>query len=1024
MTTEPVAPSRPPISRSNSDLKTLPTIPKSGGVSALTLALERFPQEKPVQQSSGGSSINSSVTQTPNPALPAMFQKNEPTGPAPAIVHPDEFFKASPHAHAQSIVQPPAGMPGALAAAAASSAGSPPQAGFLENELALQNLKHQTAPPTASEPSSVNSSTSNPSEYPTPRPPRPQYHQPQSRASSPPPRVVDKRRPVSGQTAMRFIDRFGQQKPSDSFQSAKDWSVEKSHKGNGGLRNAVNRYCTATNNKKLWVGTLGMPSDELGDVSKTEIIRKLAREYDSVPVFAPDNTFEAHYTHYCKGILWPTLHYQTPDSDRSKAYHDHSWEHYKALNQMIADKVIEVYKRGDVIWIHDYHLLLVPEMVRQQLPNARIGMFLHVTFPSSEVFRCLAARNELLTGMLGATCIGFQTAEYGRHFLQTCNRLLVVDASVDGVENNDGRFTAVVACPIGIDPPSLQKHFMDPEVDKWRRLIRARWPGKRLLVSRDKLDSLRGIKQKLLAYEHFLINNREFCDNVVLVQVCLSGNESDSLEGELVHIMDRINALTDDLSNQQVIFLHQDIEFEQYLAMLAEAEAYVALSLREGMNLTCHEFILCSKDNSGQLILSEFTGSASVLDNDDIQVVNPWNMRQVSDAYKTALTMDKETREKHRARLVEFVEGHTCLQWATTFLRHLEDAWVEHQKSKRLLPRLNIAYAKERYDIVAKQPGKYRLFLLNLEGRDFTSPHHSKPVSSSAAVYSSTHNRIPILTELVSDPYNVVYIISSDARHDIERLFRNVPNLGIIAENGGYLRPYRSDQWIRMCDEEDVHNWKDSVLAVLESIKERNPGSSISGDETSITFQFTPQYSAEQEQDFSFDFAGEAVSHINDAFSSQNITARFNDDRILVENQQLSRLAAVKRAVAIFEKTCKIGGDVETKGNTSGHLTVAPSSPTLTRTRSYTISAPGPSYDATISYVFVAGNDQSDYPVIEWANSLGDVETVLTVGLHSEHSPAAVSVEGLNGLTLALRELAVGDRSDVKGDRDTRERTP
>ena len=256
-----------------------------------------------------------------------------------------------------------------------------------------------------------------------------------------------------------------------------------------------------------------MPIDGLEEPRKLEIEQKLANEFDALMVSPSDGDFDGCYSHYCKTILWPVFHYQIPDHPKSKAYEDHSWVYYVKVNQLFADRIIKDWKKGDIIWVHDYHLLLVPSMLRKALPDAQIGFFLHVAFPSSEVFRCLAVRKELLEGLLGANLIGFQTQEYRRHFLQTANRLLCVETTSDGLQLED-RFVNVATFPIGIDPKGLDDRKTDPEVLQWLERIQAKYAGKHLIVARDKLDHIRGVRQKLLSYELFLNQYPEMADKV------------------------------------------------------------------------------------------------------------------------------------------------------------------------------------------------------------------------------------------------------------------------------------------------------------------------------------------------------------------------------------------------------------------------------------------------------------------------------------------------------------------------------
>ena len=299
------------------------------------------------------------------------------------------------------------------------------------------------------------------------------------------------------------VDSEGVKAEGEDF-SEVEWDIQLSEQGNGGLRNAV---ASAENDgfleDKLWVGTLGMPTDALNPHLKDKIAEKLEVDHDSLTVYTDDSDFDGHYLHFCKTILWPVFHYQIPDNPKNKAYEDHSWVYYRNVNQAFADRIVKNYKRGDIIWIHDYHLLLVPQMVREKLPDAQIGFFLHVAFPSSEVFRCLSVRKQLLEGMLGANLIGFQTEEYCHHFLQTCSRLLTVEATTEGIQL-EGRFVNVGTYPIGIDTKALDLRRQNDEVAAWVRTIKERYQGKRLVVARDKLDNIRGVRQKLLAYELFL----------------------------------------------------------------------------------------------------------------------------------------------------------------------------------------------------------------------------------------------------------------------------------------------------------------------------------------------------------------------------------------------------------------------------------------------------------------------------------------------------------------------------------------
>lgn len=547
--------------------------------------------------------------------------------------------------------------------------------------------------------------------------------QPASRASSPPPasileheKLYEKAKELGRQGI--FQPRTVRSDSHDRVFANANWRIVNADQGNGGLRNAAEAAARdGYDGEFTWVGTLGMPTDALdGTQQKQDIADRLATEFNMLPVFCSDKDFDGHYLHFCKQILWPVFHYQIPDNPKSKAYEDHSWKFYVNINQAFADQIVKNWKRGDTIWIHDYHLLLLPSMIRKRLPEAKIGLFLHVAFPSSEVFRCLAVRRQLLEGMLGANLIGFQIAEYTRHFLQTCSRLLSVETTSQGIQLED-RFVDVTNTAIGIDPVSLNVHRQDPEVMKWVNIMRDRYKDKKIIVARDKLDLLRGVRQKLLAYELFLNKNPSWRDKIVLIQVALStGEEKSGLDAAVGDIVARINSAWANLAYQPVVYLKQDIPYPQYLALLTIADALMITSQREGMNLTSHEFIVCQDgahcdQKHGSLILSEFTGTSSLFGRQELSV-NPWSYRQCSDAIKQAIEMSSEEKASRWSSLREVVSHQTGSHWFTSFLSQLDQSYeVQHRQDQISIPRLNLNQLSQRY-----RKSQRRLFLLDYEG--------------------------------------------------------------------------------------------------------------------------------------------------------------------------------------------------------------------------------------------------------------------------------------------------------------------
>ena len=706
-----------------------------------------------------------------------------------------------------------------------------------------------------------------------------------------------------------------------------------------------------------------MPTDALQDERKDEISEKLETDYECLAVFAKDSDFNGHYSHFCKVMLWPVLHYQIPDHPKSKAYQDHSWVYYVKINELFADKIIKNYKKGDVIWIHDYHLLLVPGMVRKKLSDAQIGFFLHTAFPSSEVFRCLAVRRELLEGMLGANLIGFQTDEYCHHFLQTCNRLLSVEALETGVQLED-RFIDVAKFPVGIDSEILDIQRKDPEVLMWLGKLQEKYEDKQLIVARDKLDPISGVRDKLLAYETLLKDYPELRGNVVLIQLTTSTTEQTELDLAISGIMGRIAAKYSTLSYQPVVYLKQDLEYAQYLALVSAADALMITSLREGMNLTSHEFVICqdgkySSENHevkkhGSLILSEFTGTATVFQENHL-AINPWDKRQCAAAMNQALTMSAEERTQRWTALRDIVAKQTADSWLNTFLQSLQKAHEQHTRQHTTaIPRLSVNELAAKYKTANK-----RLFMLDFEG---TLVHHGSPKS---IPFINPQRTITALNSLLEASENIVYVMSGRKPEELESLFTRVPGLGLIAENGGFIKEPGAAGWHRAADLEAMLTWKEGILKILEYYHERIEGSYVEERHCSIIFHCRDAKDRQSADRAS----GECANHINDGAHNINVHAIPYDGGVLIESTECTKATA---AVRIFENLTRDGD--------------------------------------TVDFLLVAGDSREDEFIYRWANQLGKQKTVrdvTTVSVSSRNTEAmATLTQGVTGVLSALQKLA------------------
>jgi trehalose 6-phosphate synthase/phosphatase len=327
------------------------------------------------------------------------------------------------------------------------------------------------------------------------------------------------------------------------------------------------------------------------------------------------------------------------------------WAAHQAANATFADAVLAHYQPGDVVWVQDYHLMLLPALLKLRVPRMKVGWFLHTPFPSSEIYRTLPVREEVLRAVLKADLIGFHTYDYARHFVSACTRILGLEGTPEGVEDA-GSLTRVAAFPIGIDPERFAAALERPDVRANTAQLLNRYAGRKVMLGVDRLDVIKGIPQKLLAFEKFLEEHPEWRDKVLLVQIAVPSRtdvpEYRRLRSLVHEIVGRINGHYGTLTHVPIHHLDRQLSFPELAALYAITDVCLVTSLRDGMNLVSYEFVACQADNAGVLVLSEFAGAAQSLGAGAI-LVNPWNVTDVAAAIGDALTLsDAERRERHR----------------------------------------------------------------------------------------------------------------------------------------------------------------------------------------------------------------------------------------------------------------------------------------------------------------------------------------------------------------------------------------
>ncbi|TFY57743.1 hypothetical protein EVJ58_g6839, partial [Rhodofomes roseus] len=544
-----------------------------------------------------------------------------------------------------------------------------------------------------------------------------------------------------------------------------------------------------------------------------------------VPVWLDDTEAHGHYEGYCKQTLWPLFHYLLwQDVATEYASADAHWGAYNAVNEVFAKRVAEVYKPGDLIWVHDYHLLLVPSMLRQALPEVALGLFMHTPFPSSEIFRCLPRRKEILDGMLGANLICFQTYSYSRHFTSSCVRVCGYEITATGGIDVAGHVASIAYCPVGVDADRVAKDTLRPGIQPKLEALRALYEGKKIIVGRDKLDVVKGVVQKLRAFEKLLHDYPQWIGHVVLIQVTSPAlSDSPKLERQVSEIVAHINGEYGSLDFIPVHHYHQTIKKDEFYALLSVADLGVITPLRDGMNTTSMEFVLAQgRTKKSPLVLSEFMGISSNMA--DALQVNPWNLVEVAAAMHRGLTMADDEKARRHATLYDTARTHTSHTWAATLAKLLLQQIGGQNTAKMTLP-----MPKDRLE-AQYRTAKKRLFLLDYDGT-------LSPIVRVPSQATPSPQTLEALENLTKDPRNVVFIISGRDGAFLEQHLGHIRGLGMSAEHGGFVREPGSREWTNFTENLDME-WMGEVLEIFKYYTERTTGSHIEVKKSSITWHY------------------------------------------------------------------------------------------------------------------------------------------------------------------------------------------
>ena len=594
----------------------------------------------------------------------------------------------------------------------------------------------------------------------------------------------------------------------------------------GGLATGLKSFHQAGDS--IWIGWSGLTEEEIPENLLDEVAQK-AREEKCIAVNLTSNEIDGFYYGFSNRTIWPLFHYFMEYTEAEQDY----WEIYRQVNQKYADEVLKHYTEGDEIWVHDYQLLLVPDMIRQQAPEAVIGFFNHIPFPSYEVFRTLPWRDEVLKGMLGADLIGFHTYDYERHFLSAVSRILRHQVDFNKITLPD-RIVKVDSFPMGIDYEKFEKaaleHFENTAEDQselQRRLdhhLKAT-PDAKLILSIDRLDYSKGIAHRIRAFEYFLEKNPEYIEKVRLVMLAVPSRSNvpqyQLLKREIDELVGRINGKFSTVSWTPIWYFYRSMPFDNLIDLYTSCDIALLTPIRDGMNLVAKEYIATRTNHTGVLILSEMAGAAHEMN--EALIINPNNFEQIASALKQAIEMPEEEQIQRNKLLQKRLKRYSVEKWATDFMNSLRNTRENRDAVKAT--RISKTLSEEILDTYKNS--NRRVLFLDYDGTlvNFTDkPEKARPDAE----------LIDLVAQLNEQENTDVILISGRDKDTLGTWWQEIP-VDLISEHGVWMRD-KNKEW--ELSENVKSDWMEAVRPVIENFVDRTPGTFIEDKNYSLAWHY------------------------------------------------------------------------------------------------------------------------------------------------------------------------------------------
>ncbi|GAA0165219.1 hypothetical protein LIER_20678 [Lithospermum erythrorhizon] len=661
----------------------------------------------------------------------------------------------------------------------------------------------------------------------------------------------------------------------------------------------------------IYVGSLKV---EIEPSEQDDISQRLMDEHNCLPTFIPQDMYTKFYHGFCKKQLWPLFHYMLPMfPDHGDRFDRQLFQAYVSANKIFADRVMEVANpEDDYIWIQDYHLMILPTFLRKRYHRVKLGFFLHSPFPSSEIYRTLPVRSEILKGLLNCDLIGFQTFDYARHFLSCCSRMLGLDyESKRGHIGLDyyGRTVFIKILPVGIHLGRLESVLNLQSTFEKVKEIREKFQGQKIILGVDDMDIFKGISLKFLAFEHLLEFHPQTQGKVVLIQIInparSSGKDVQEAIRETYSAAKKINKTYGYPGYEPVVLIDRHVARYEKSAYYAMADCCIVNAVRDGMNLVPYKYIVCRQGSPGiiqavgadeysprtsMLVVSEFIGCSPSLSG--AIRVNPWDTESVAEAMTVAIYMSESEKQLRHEKHYRYVSSHHVGYWARSFMQDLERASKDHYNNRcwgiglglnfRVIA-LSPSFRKLSVDYIAssyKRTSRRAIFL----------DYDGTIIPQNSIIKTPSPEVIKLLNSLCSDPKNTIFIVSGRARTSLDEWFSPCERLGLAAEHGYFVRWKKDSDWESLTAD---HDWKQVVEPVMKLYTEATDGSSIESKESALVWHFQ-----DADPDFGSCQSKELLDHLENVLANEPAVVKRGQHIVEVKPQGVTKGSVAEKVLS------------------------------------------------------------------------------------------------------------------------------